>query len=160
MGGGLSWVLCSLRLDLNPFIPRVQALFVYTNGAFVGVLCKMSLKIKEVWTFQGRDALNQPPLCLFQPLTLWRVSRTCLLKMFTLWGGFLGRVSSHCSYILNRKLLTLDYFKDLTDSLPSPCPPPPHFASSPVFAHRLMQAFCSLGSKASIALFFVCPEIS
>lgn len=67
VGFSVPWGLTWIPL----FIPRVQALFVYTNGAFVGVLCKMSLKIKEVWTFQGRDALNQPPLCLFQPLTLW-----------------------------------------------------------------------------------------
>ena len=145
---GLTWI--------PVFIPRVQALFLYTKGPFVGISCKM--KIKDVRTFQRRDALNLLPHCSFQPLTLWRVSRTCLLKMFTLWGGFLGRVSSHCSYIPKRKLLTLDYFKDLTDTLPVPAPP--DSVSSSVFAYRLMQDFCSSGSKTSIALFFVCPKIS
>lgn len=141
------------------FVSRVQVLFfIYTEGA-VFIICKMSQKIKEVWKFQGRNAWNQLPLCSFQPLTLWRVSRTCLLKVFTLWGGFQGTVSSHCSYIPKGKLLTLDYFKDLPDSLSLPHSRPPHFVSSPVFAHRLMLAFCSLGSKASIALFLVCPKI-
>lgn len=70
MGGGTArhrveargrWLLVFLflRFDLNPFVfSNGAGSFLYTKGAFVGFICKMSLKIKDVWTFQRRGALN------------------------------------------------------------------------------------------------------